>query len=772
VGQLDFGVFAGYRLLAAPRPDQYGWLGMRVETAPAHHESDGTPATAHVVLEPANRSTRGRLHDEATAIESALATVDSPILAGLLAHAVDAGGQPVLITAPFGPSLAMELANRGPMAIGNVLAAAEAAAAGLEALHQGDLLHRALTPRALLRGPNRQLQLSSPTLPLLAERVAATTGGTGHEPPEVLTGDGWTPAAEIYALASTLWTLLAGQPPTPGTQQERLATLLHGEPPRMRRSDVPDFITAALARALDPNPAGRPHSPSQLLAELTQARGLMARGLAAPADQQVTQPPTRSMPAQEPTQGRPLGRGYWLDAKIGSGSTGTVYRVRRLKDGAVLAAKLLRAELADDPDTVTRFLGERTTLMRLRHPNLVEVHDLVAEGDDLAIVMDLVDGVDLRRLIRTRLMDRPDALRLLSQITDALTAVHAAGVVHRDLKPENVLVSQDGSALLTDFGLARMIDRPTVTRRWEIVGTPSYLAPELATGGQITQACDVYALGVTGYELLAGYRPFQADNAAAALRAHIEDRPKRPPTMPDQDWALLSACLEKQPTDRPTAKQLAKALAELADSPERSTGFAPINRVGAGPSPVPAASPLGAAPPMAASHENRAHGEHQPTMTAMRPAAAAPPEPAATRWRRRWPLLLVAVLVTAVLGTVIGIWLASPGRASSQPTPTESPAPTPTEDPAPLYPVSITTAVRANGAVELTWSTEAEKRPGFQYYKMLRNGKPIDPGLSAGYTKYVDFESGPNPCYQVFAVGVYVSPFTRSLPATCLGTKN
>jgi serine/threonine protein kinase len=774
--QLDFGVFAGYRLLAAPRPDQHGWLGLRVETAPARRDADGAPATAHVVLEAADRLARRRLHLEATAIQAALAEVGSPVLAGLLAHAVDSESRPVLITAPFGPSLAMELAQRGPMAVRDVLAAAKVTAAGLEALHRADLLHRALSPRALLRGPNRQVQLSSPTLPLLAERVTATPGGTGHEPPEVLAGNDWTPAAEVYALASTLWTLLAGRPPTSGSQEERLAALLHGAPPRMRRSDVPDSVATALARAMEADPAARPHSPGELMAELTRAAA--EHGPATPADLQVTRPPASQGSIPGPIEGRPLGRGYWLEAKIGSGSVGTVYRARRLKDNTALAAKLLRAELADDPDSVTRFLGERTTLMRLLHPNLVKVHDLVAEGEDLAIVMDLVDGVDLRHLISTRLLDRSDALRLLSQIADALTAVHAAGIVHRDLKPENVLIAHGHTALLTDFGLARMIDRPTVTRHSEVVGTPAYLAPELATGGQVTPACDVYALGVTGYELLAGYRPFRTDNVMAALRAHIEDRPPRPPTMPDQDWALLAACLEKQPTARPTAEQLTRALAELGTSTGGSTGFghAMTARIQATPSLAPVTSSPGRSlppvpMPVPVPLPDRVPGEPQPTMAATRPPVVAPPEPVAPGRRRRWPLL-AAVFITAVLGAVLGIWLGGPGRPGGSDRPSSQPSPTSTQSPAPLYPVSVDATVRHDGAIKLSWSTETEKLPGFQYYKVWRNDKPLDVELSSAHTEYVDFGPGPDPCYRVFAVGVTPSPSAQPLSPTCPKARN
>lgn len=757
-------VLAGYRLLTQPSQDQHSWLGVQVSTAPARRDADGFPATAHVLLATADRLTRRRVHAEATMIESLLAAVDSPAVAGLLAHAVDSDGRPVLITASIGPSLAMELAGRGPLAIGDVLAAARAAAAGLDALHRAGQLHRAISPRALLRGQGRhgQVQLASPTLPLLAEQVAATADGTGHEPPEVLAGNDWTPAAEIYALASTLWTLLTGRPPSSGSQEERLTALLGaGSPsvgsPRTRRPDMPDSVAAALARALDTEPADRPHSPLQLVAELTRERGP-----AVSSDQQVARPPSRSMA----DQGRPLGRGYRLDARIGSGSAGTVYRARRLTDNKVLAAKLLRAELADDPDAVSRFLGERTTLMRLRHPNLVKVHDLVAEGSDLAIVMDLVEGVDLRQMIKARRLDRTDALRLLSQIADALAAVHAAGIVHRDLKPENVLVSEGHTALLTDFGLARVIDRPTVTQQNELVGTPAYLAPELATGGRVTPACDVYALGVTGYELLAGHRPFRADNAMAMLRAHIEDRPRRPPEMPDQEWALLSACLDKQPTARPTAEQMVKALTALA------TGVALPSM--ALPSLAPATSsvrPLPVPGPMPMSHDNQAGGEPQPTMAATRPPPVAPMERVAAR-RRRWPLV-IAVSVIAAVGAAIGIWLGGTGRSSSHPPVTSTGSPAPTGESAPLLrPIPINATVRADGVVELSWSSEVEKLPGFQSYAVFRNGKPIAPTYSAGSTRYPDIEPGPNPCYLVFALGVPPRPSAPPVPPLCPTVRN
>lgn len=277
-------------------------------------------------------------------------------------------------------------------------------------------------------------------------------------------------------------------------------------------------------------------------------------------------PPTRPVVAQVPGA-RPLGSRYLLDRRIGRGATGHVWAGRRRDDGYPVAVKLLRSELAEDPDVVMRFLREKSTLTRLRHPNLVQVHDLVAEGEVLAIVMDLVRGEDLRRRATRGPLSRVEAAVLLAQTAGALAAVHAARVVHRDVKPENILITdRDGqpTALLTDFGIARALEGPALTRPTQLVGTPAYIAPELAVGRAPEPASDVYSLGVTAYELLAGHRPFHADAPIALLRAHVEDIPTRPPGVDDATWALIAACLAKSPADRPSAAEVAVHWATLA----------------------------------------------------------------------------------------------------------------------------------------------------------------------------------------------------------------
>ncbi|WP_406199013.1 protein kinase [Kitasatospora sp. NBC_01560] len=277
---------------------------------------------------------------------------------------------------------------------------------------------------------------------------------------------------------------------------------------------------------------------------------------------------------------RPVGSKYLLEETLGRGATGTVWRGRVRADAAVpgsepgqlVAIKVLREELAADPDVVMRFLRERSLLLRLTHPNIVKVRDLVVEGELLALVMDLVEGPDLARYLRGNGPFSPIAGALLmAQVADALAASHADGVVHRDLKPANVLLASllvDGveqmHPMLTDFGIARLADSPGITRTHEFVGTPAYVAPESAEGRPQTSAVDVYGAGIMLYELVTGRQPFQGDGPLAVLQAHLAQEPQRPSTMPDPLWTVIERCLRKDPAQRPSAVSLARALRVVA----------------------------------------------------------------------------------------------------------------------------------------------------------------------------------------------------------------
>jgi Protein kinase domain/Ricin-type beta-trefoil lectin domain len=277
-----------------------------------------------------------------------------------------------------------------------------------------------------------------------------------------------------------------------------------------------------------------------------------------------TLPPTA---AAGPTRRTPLGSGYLLERPIGEGSTGRVWRGVRRADGSAVAIKIMHAEYALDPTMVARFRRESMAVRELRHPHLVPVDDLVVVDDTVAIVMELVNGDDLRRIIQRGGLDTRRSVSLLAQVARALAYVHGAGVLHRDVKPENILVTRQAGrpwALLSDFGLAWVAGARQLTRSTQLLGTPAYLAPELLAGRPYGPAVDVYALGVTGYELLAGRRPFDGEHPLAVMRAHLDDEAPRPPGMARDLWRVLRSCLAKRPEDRPSAADVARQLDSLA----------------------------------------------------------------------------------------------------------------------------------------------------------------------------------------------------------------
>ncbi|MEV5146111.1 serine/threonine-protein kinase [Streptomyces sp. NPDC052727] len=398
---------------------------------------------------------------------------------------------------------------------------------------------------------------------------------------------------------------------------------------------------------------------------------------------------------------RKIGSRYTANQILGRGSAGTVW-LGEGPDGPV-AIKLLREDLASDQELVGRFVQERTALLGLEHPHIVTVRDLVVDGNDLALVMDLVRGTDLRtRLERERRLAPEAAVAIVADVADALAAAHAAGVVHRDVKPENVLLDMRGPigpggshpALLTDFGVAKLIDSPRRTRATKIIGTPDYLAPEIVEGLPPRAAVDIYALATVLYELLAGFTPFGGGHPGAVLRRHVTETVVPLPGIPEELWQLLVQCLAKAPASRLRASELAARLREqlptLAGMPpldvdepdlseeatEESVPSAPqgepVRRRGAV-SLVPGAKPdsnrdthTSMRVPAPDELAGGAHG------TARAPRATGAPRPGSARHkaavrRRRVTLGVAAVVVAAVVA--VGAWFASSGGDDDQPAP-------------------------------------------------------------------------------------------------------
>ncbi|WAL95821.1 serine/threonine-protein kinase [Streptomyces sp. Je 1-369] len=403
---------------------------------------------------------------------------------------------------------------------------------------------------------------------------------------------------------------------------------------------------------------------------------------------------------------RKIGSRYTAHQILGRGSAGTVW-LGEGPEGPV-AIKLLREDLASDQELVGRFVQERTALLSLDHARVVGVHDLVVDGNDLALVMDLVRGTDLRtRLDRERRMAPEAAVSIVADVADGLAAAHAAGIVHRDVKPENVLLDMQGPlgpggshpALLTDFGVAKLIDSPRRTRATKIIGTPDYLAPEIIEGLPPRAAVDIYALATVLYELLAGFTPFGGGHPGAVLRRHVTETVVPLPGIPEELWQLLVQCLAKAPASRLRASELAARLRELlplvagmppldVDEPDTESSPAEETYEDADPEPREAAPRRGAVPlvPGSASADSNRDthtsmrvpgpdelaGGARGTARAPRASGAARPGSAKNRTsarRRKITLGVAGVVLVAAAG--IGTWAATSGD-DADPSPSGS----------------------------------------------------------------------------------------------------
>jgi hypothetical protein len=316
--------------------------------------------------------------------------------------------------------------------------------------------------------------------------------------------------------------------------------------------------------------------------------------------------------------------------------------------GRPVALKRLGA--ADSP---VRARAEREARLaaRLSHPHLVAVFDLAIEGEDQWLVMEYVDGPTLAALVADRGPLTPDeAAPLIAQVADALAAAHEAGIVHRDVKPSNVLIDPEGQAKLTDFGVARSTEADaTLTQTGFVTGSPAYLSPELASGGRVTPATDVWSLGATLFHALTGRPPYDVgDNVVGALYRIVHEEP---PRAENAGWLapLLAGAMTRDPAYRWTLEHVR---AFLAGEPETAT-------------------------------------QTMPTVAALAPVTPPPALPAGRAARRRWlwPAVAAVVVVAAIaIGLLASrVWVDhdSPTRAGAgtpSRTPSTSPSAGPTED--------------------------------------------------------------------------------------------
>lgn len=256
--------------------------------------------------------------------------------------------------------------------------------------------------------------------------------------------------------------------------------------------------------------------------------------------------------------GKRLDGRYEIHELIGVGGMANVYRCTDTIDDREVAIKILKDEYLNNDEFIRRFKNESKAIAMLSHPNIVKVYD-VSFGDMIQyIVMEYIDGITLKEYIdRQGIIEWKDAIHLATQILKALQHAHECGIVHRDIKPQNIMLLQDGTIKVTDFGIARFSDKATRTMTEQAIGSVHYIAPEQARGDVTDGKTDIYSVGVMLYEMLTGKLPFDGDSAVTVALMQLQSTPKRPrevnPGIPIGLEQITMKAMQKQPSARYTS---------------------------------------------------------------------------------------------------------------------------------------------------------------------------------------------------------------------------
>lgn len=252
-----------------------------------------------------------------------------------------------------------------------------------------------------------------------------------------------------------------------------------------------------------------------------------------------------------------FGPRYQVESLLGSGGMGKVYKARDKELDRIVAIKVLRPDLMQDPMALQRFKHELLLASSISHPNILRIHDLGEYNGLKFISMAYVEGGDLTQVMRKEgRLPLPRVLNLMRQLTAALAAAHGVNVVHRDLKPQNILLGPSDHVYVTDFGIAKTLesDRTSVTRTGAVLGTPLYMSPEQVEGKPVDHRSDLYTFGLILYELLTGVLPFTGDTTFQLMYQRVHTVPKRPevviPDLPAYLSRICLKCLEKEPANR------------------------------------------------------------------------------------------------------------------------------------------------------------------------------------------------------------------------------
>ena len=251
-----------------------------------------------------------------------------------------------------------------------------------------------------------------------------------------------------------------------------------------------------------------------------------------------------------------LGNRYEIIKKIGDGGMAFVYKAKDILLNRIVAVKVLRPEFVDDDEFLGKFKREAEAVASLSHPNIVNVYDVGEDGKVHYIVMEYIDGQNLKEIIKNEgTLDEYTALDITKQIAMALSAAHKKGIIHRDIKPHNILISNEGRVVkVADFGIAKAVSNSTMTNIGSIIGSVHYFSPEQAKGKFVSNNADLYSLGIVLYEMIIGKVPFRGDSPISIALQHINDEieftSEEQINIPQSVRTIIKKLTEKSSVDR------------------------------------------------------------------------------------------------------------------------------------------------------------------------------------------------------------------------------
>jgi serine/threonine protein kinase len=344
------------------------------------------------------------------------------------------------------------------------------------------------------------------------------TGTPPYMSPEAIYGDNAAIPRDIWALGVTLFELLTGRLPfrvvdgnhQPEDMPSLVLKIVNDPVPNIAdlQPNLPSRLIALINWMLEKAPEKRINSMRQVAAEL-EAIGQALRN------------PSQPSPITPLEQDSIIGGRYRLQKQIGQGGFGLIYRAANIETGQTVAIKQLRAEVAQNADTLQRFKREAEALLKANHPNIIKVLDTIETNDGYFLVLEYVEGGDLRGLLDVRRLPLVKTVKIALELADALARTHHLRIIHRDIKPENVLIAVDGTPRLADFGIAYMEISQRLTANDTVVGTIDYIAPEVLQGGSPSIQSDIWAFGILLYEMLTGQHPFNRPIMTQLLLAII-----------------------------------------------------------------------------------------------------------------------------------------------------------------------------------------------------------------------------------------------------------